>query len=214
MNYFTYPSLLLRLQEKAQILKSYLINLWLHWVFVAVHRLSLVAVSGDYSGCGECASHSGGFSCCRAQPLDTQAQQLQHAGLAVQGTLIFLVQGLNLRTLTGSQILTHCTTREVLQFLQISTVPRTSPCTLQVEKTSLADVDVLREIVGLHVGEVKMSLSSSIQVTLGVNNQLQTAQTVEYLDVSLHRSLIFDPRTRTMFLFLSPSKLPAVIFSQ
>ena len=37
---------------------------------MAVHRLSLVAVSGDYSGCGECASHSGGFSCCRAQPLD------------------------------------------------------------------------------------------------------------------------------------------------
>ena len=46
------------------------IYLWLHWAFVAVHRLSLVVVSGGYSR----ASHCGGFSCCRAQVLGAQAQ--------------------------------------------------------------------------------------------------------------------------------------------
>ena len=39
---------------------------WLHWVFIAVHRLSLVVVSGSYSSCGAWASHCGGFSSCRA----------------------------------------------------------------------------------------------------------------------------------------------------
>ena len=39
---------------------------WLAWVFLAVHRLSLVVMSGSYSSCGAWASHCGGFSCCRA----------------------------------------------------------------------------------------------------------------------------------------------------
>ena len=36
---------------------------WLHWVFVAVCRLSLVVASGGYSCCGAWASHCSGFSC-------------------------------------------------------------------------------------------------------------------------------------------------------
>ena len=35
---------------------------WLHLVFVAVCRLSLVVVSGDYFRCGARAFHYGGFS--------------------------------------------------------------------------------------------------------------------------------------------------------
>ena len=45
---------------------------WPHWVFIAV-RL--------FSGCGEQASHCGGFSCCGAQ--GTRFQQLQHVGSVV-----------------------------------------------------------------------------------------------------------------------------------
>ena len=40
------------------------IYFWLHWVFIAVRGLSLVAVSG-----GVRASHCGGFSCCGARAL-------------------------------------------------------------------------------------------------------------------------------------------------
>ena len=54
--------------------------IWLHWVFVAVHRLSLVAASGGYSSlqyAGHCvvASHQqcGGFSCCGARALGARA---------------------------------------------------------------------------------------------------------------------------------------------
>ena len=41
------------------------IYLWLHWVFIAGHRLSLVAASGGYSLL-RCAGLCGGFSCCGA----------------------------------------------------------------------------------------------------------------------------------------------------
>ena len=41
---------------------------WLHWVFIAVCGLSLVAVSRGYSSLQDTvlASHCSGFSCCRA----------------------------------------------------------------------------------------------------------------------------------------------------
>ena len=46
---------------------------WLHWVFVAAHRLfpssSLVAVSGGYSSRSAQAFHCNGFSCCGAKAL-------------------------------------------------------------------------------------------------------------------------------------------------
>ena len=38
------------------------VYLWLLWVFVAAHELSLVAVSRGYSSCGAQSSCSGGFS--------------------------------------------------------------------------------------------------------------------------------------------------------
>ena len=44
---------------------------WLCWVFTAACRLSLVAVSWDYS-LEVRASHHGGFSCCRKQALSAQ----------------------------------------------------------------------------------------------------------------------------------------------
>ena len=47
---------------------------WLHWVFVAARRLSLVVVTRATLHCGARASHCGGFSCCGAQAPDTQAQ--------------------------------------------------------------------------------------------------------------------------------------------
>ena len=46
---------------------------WLRWVFVALHRLSLVAVRRSYSSCSAPASHCGGFSCFGAQALGARA---------------------------------------------------------------------------------------------------------------------------------------------
>ena len=46
------------------------IYLWLHWVFVALHRLPLV---GATVHCSARASHCSGFSCCGAQALGTLA---------------------------------------------------------------------------------------------------------------------------------------------
>ena len=43
---------------------------WLHWVFLAVYGLSLVALKRGYSPVAmHGASHCGGFCCCRAQSL-------------------------------------------------------------------------------------------------------------------------------------------------
>ena len=54
---------------------------WLHWVFVAVCRFSVVAASGDYSCCGARASHCG-FSCCGAWALGTWASVVVARGLS------------------------------------------------------------------------------------------------------------------------------------
>ena len=49
-----------------------LLYLWLCWVFIAVHRLSLVAASARLpASCSAWASHCGGFFCCGACPLGT-----------------------------------------------------------------------------------------------------------------------------------------------
>ena len=66
----------------------YLFIYWLHWVFVAVRGLSLVAAS-ELSSYGARASHCGGFPCCRIWFLgcmsfshcSSWAQQLWHIGL-------------------------------------------------------------------------------------------------------------------------------------
>ena len=59
---------------------------WLCWVFIAVHGLSLVAVSGGYSSCGVRASHCSGFSCCRAQALGARASVVAARGLGSCGS--------------------------------------------------------------------------------------------------------------------------------
>ena len=52
------------------------IYFWLRWVFVAVHRLSLATVSGDYSFTVVCGLLIvGDFSCCRILALE-------HAGFS------------------------------------------------------------------------------------------------------------------------------------
>ena len=64
------------------------IYFWLCWVFIAVHVLSLVVVSGG-TLCGARTSHCDGFSCCREQELghvgfsscSMSAQQLWYTGL-------------------------------------------------------------------------------------------------------------------------------------
>ena len=58
------------------------IYFWLHWVFVAAHGLSLVAVSGGATlRCGARASHRGGLSCCGAQALGTRGSAVVARGL-------------------------------------------------------------------------------------------------------------------------------------
>ena len=47
-----------------------------------LRELSLVAASGDYSSCDVQASHYGGFSCCRAQVIGTQASVVVTHGLS------------------------------------------------------------------------------------------------------------------------------------
>ena len=42
---------------------------WLHWVFLAVCRLSVVAAGEGGLLSSAQSSHYGGFSCCRAQAL-------------------------------------------------------------------------------------------------------------------------------------------------
>ena len=56
------------------------IHVWPRWVFVAAHRLSLVAV---IEGCSSAAAT--GFSCCGAQALEcSKLQKLQHLGSRAQ----------------------------------------------------------------------------------------------------------------------------------
>ena len=107
---------------------------WLRWVFIAVHGLSLVAVSGGYSLL-QCASFSlqwllllhstgsrcTGFSSCgtRAQQLwltgsRAQARQLWHTGLvAPQHVGSSRTRAQTHVPRIGRQILNHCAPREV-----------------------------------------------------------------------------------------------------
>ena len=50
-----------------------LIDFWLHWVFLTVRGLALVAASGATLCYGWRPSRCGGFSCCRAQAPGTRA---------------------------------------------------------------------------------------------------------------------------------------------
>ena len=82
------------------------IYFWLHWVFVAVRGLSLVAASGGTLYCGARASHCGGFSCCGAQ-----AQQLWRRGLVTPRHVgSSWTRAQTHVPCVGRRILNHCTT--------------------------------------------------------------------------------------------------------
>ena len=51
------------------LLKHLFICLWLHWIFIAVHGLSLVVASRGYSLLSVCGLLTVLASCCRAQAL-------------------------------------------------------------------------------------------------------------------------------------------------
>ena len=110
------------------------IYFWLCWVFVAVHGLSLVAVSGGYSllRCvgfslqwllllQSMGSRHTGFSSCgtRAQQLwlagsRAQAQQLWHIGLVAPWHVgSSWTRDRTCVSCIGRRILNHCTTMEV-----------------------------------------------------------------------------------------------------
>ena len=126
----------------------FIIYFWLHWVFVAVRGLSLVAVSGGYSSL-QCMGFSlRCFPCCGAWGLGTWAsvvvarrlsscgQQAVARRLSGCGAWAQLLQGMwglpwaRARThipCIGRRILNHCATREVpgtlLLFFQLRRVP-------------------------------------------------------------------------------------------
>ena len=60
----------------------FLIYFWLHWVFVAVGGLSLVAASRATLRCGVWTYHCGGFSCCGAEALSAWASVVVARGLS------------------------------------------------------------------------------------------------------------------------------------
>ena len=107
-------------------LLSCFLSLWLHWVFVAMHGLSLVAASRGYSSLRwllllrSMGSRCTGFSSC-----GTQAQQLWLAGSRAQAQQLWLTCLVALRHVGSSRTraqthvpcigrrpLNHCATRE------------------------------------------------------------------------------------------------------
>ena len=106
------------------------IYFWLHWVFIALCSISLVAVSRSYS-CSVGAPHCGGFSC-GAWALGLQASELQLVGsvIVAQG-LVALGHVGSFRTrdqtrvpCIGSWILIHCAIREVLNKFLLGVLDR------------------------------------------------------------------------------------------
>ena len=93
------------------------IYLYLCWVFVAAHGLSLFATSRGYSSCGPRASHCGGFSYCRAQALGSVVvvhgcPNYCPAVVAPQHVGPSQTRDWNCVPCIASQILNHQTTRE------------------------------------------------------------------------------------------------------
>ena len=95
------------------IFKTYLF--WLCQVFVAAHRLSLIAWAGATLACGVQASRCSSFSCCRTHALGVWAQWLWCMGLVAP----WHVESSWTRDQThvpcfGRWILIQCAGREVL----------------------------------------------------------------------------------------------------
>ena len=101
-------------------------NFWLHWVFFAVHRLSLVATSRGYSSLWHAGfslwwllllwstdSRHTGCSSCGLQALEHRVSSCGARVSCSAACGIFADQGSNPCPLHCRQILNHCTTREV-----------------------------------------------------------------------------------------------------
>ena len=71
-----------------------LIYFWLHWVFVAVHGLSLVVASRGHSSCSALASHCSGLSCCGARAPGVRASAVVARGLSSCGAWAQFVHGM------------------------------------------------------------------------------------------------------------------------
>ena len=67
---------------------------WLHWVFVAVHGLSLVAASGGYVLLWCVRFSLRGFSCCGARALGAQASVVVARGLSSCGAWALSLRGM------------------------------------------------------------------------------------------------------------------------
>ena len=91
---------------------------WLHWIIIAEHRLSLVAVSGGYSSCGVWDSHCGKI-------LLLGSTGSRAFGLSSYGTRVWLPcsmwdlprPGIKLVPCFGRWILNHWTTREAQEVI-------------------------------------------------------------------------------------------------
>ena len=69
------------------VICAYLFYFWLHWVFVAARGLfSSCGERGATLRCSARASHCGGFSCCGAQALSSQASVVAARGLSSCGS--------------------------------------------------------------------------------------------------------------------------------
>ena len=84
--------------------KLLFIYFWLHWVFTALGRLSLVWQVGAILCCGTQVSHCGGFSCYRAQATDAWASVVAACGQSSCGSQILRHAGFSS---CGSQVLEH-----------------------------------------------------------------------------------------------------------
>ena len=77
--------------------------------------LSLGVAAGATLSCSAWASHCGGFSCCRARALGTQASVVVTHGLSCSAACgIFPDQARTRVPCIGRQIPNHCATREAL----------------------------------------------------------------------------------------------------
>ena len=92
----------------------------MHWVFIAVCRLSLVVGSRGYSSLWCMGSKRAGFSSC-----GTRAQQLRRTGLvALRHVGSSWTRARTRVPCVSRRILNHCTTREVPIFI-IELLPKT-----------------------------------------------------------------------------------------
>ena len=104
-------SIFLILKAKHLFVKIIYLFIWLCWFFIAVHGLSLLAVSRDDSSCDACGTHCSGLSCFRAQALGAWVSiVVAHWLSCVLSCGVFPGQGSNLYALNwqvNSQTLDH-----------------------------------------------------------------------------------------------------------